>query len=81
MTLLTDPTAPLLRELAPLPNRPATVCIKNLLAREFGRDSPISTATPAAQYIRMSTDHQDCSPEVQRTTIADYASANNLAVI
>jgi DNA invertase Pin-like site-specific DNA recombinase len=35
----------------------------------------------AAQYIRMSTDMQDCSPVVQRETIARYAAEHQLDVV
>lgn len=35
----------------------------------------------AAQYIRMSTDHQQCSPVFQRQAIAEYASAHNIRIV
>lgn len=35
----------------------------------------------AAQYIRMSTDHQEHSPHFQRQAIAEYARAHNFRVI
>jgi hypothetical protein len=35
----------------------------------------------AAQYIRMSTDHQEYSPLFQRETIAEYARAHNFRVV
>jgi DNA invertase Pin-like site-specific DNA recombinase len=35
----------------------------------------------AAQYIRMSTDHQDLSPDMQKAAIDAYASRNGLSVI
>lgn len=41
---------------------------------EFTRDR-------AAQYIRMSTDAQDLSPEMQSAAIARYAASNGLSVV
>lgn len=35
----------------------------------------------AAQYIRMSTDHQQCSPIFQRQAIADYALTHNIRIV
>ncbi|CAB3740853.1 hypothetical protein R8871_06639 [Paraburkholderia graminis C4D1M] len=35
----------------------------------------------AAQYIRMSTDHQEYSPVLQRQAIAEYARAHNIHVV
>ncbi len=35
----------------------------------------------AAQYVRMSTDHQQCSPVVQRQAIAEYAAAHNIRIV
>ncbi|WP_240975294.1 recombinase family protein [Paraburkholderia aromaticivorans] len=35
----------------------------------------------AAQYIRMSTDHQEYSPLFQREAIARYAAANNIRLV
>jgi len=35
----------------------------------------------AAQYIRMSTDHQEHSPHFQRQAIAEYAQAHNFRVV
>ncbi len=35
----------------------------------------------AAQYIRMSTDHQDLSPEMQMQAIAAYAASNHIAIV
>ncbi|MFM0696896.1 recombinase family protein [Paraburkholderia graminis] len=35
----------------------------------------------AAQYIRMSTDHQEYSPVFQRQAIAEYARAHNIRVV
>jgi DNA invertase Pin-like site-specific DNA recombinase len=44
---------------------------------------PVTTdrSCAAVQYIRMSTDHQDLSPEVQTVAIQAYAARNGLAVI
>lgn len=39
------------------------------------------TRNKAAQYIRMSTDAQDLSPEMQSAAIARYAASNGLSVI
>lgn len=38
-------------------------------------------AIPAAQYIRMSTEHQRFSPDNQKTAIAAYALANGFEVV
>lgn len=35
----------------------------------------------AAQYIRMSTDAQELSPEIQKAAIADYASAHDIDIV
>ncbi|WP_434108158.1 recombinase family protein [Paraburkholderia caffeinilytica] len=35
----------------------------------------------AAQYVRMSTDHQQCSPIFQRQAIAEYAAAHNIRIV
>lgn len=40
-----------------------------------------TTAIPAAQYIRMSTEHQRFSPDSQKTVIAAYALANGFEVV
>ena len=40
-----------------------------------------STARDAVQYIRMSTDTQDLSSEVQISAIAEYARRNGLRVV
>ena len=37
--------------------------------------------TPAAQYIRMSTDKQDLSPAIQQEAIQSYAEANDLEIV
>lgn len=39
------------------------------------------TLLPVAQYLRMSTDHQQYSTENQRKAIADYASAHGMSVV
>lgn len=36
---------------------------------------------PAAQYLRMSTEHQQYSLEYQAFVISSYAAANNLAIV
>jgi DNA invertase Pin-like site-specific DNA recombinase len=35
----------------------------------------------AAEYIRMSTEHQKYSPENQRTAIAAYAAERDIAIV
>ncbi|WP_167784655.1 recombinase family protein [Ramlibacter rhizophilus] len=37
--------------------------------------------TPAAQYVRMSTDKQDLSPDLQKAAIAAYAASHNIEVV
>ncbi|WP_276330779.1 recombinase family protein [Paraburkholderia bryophila] len=44
------------------------------------RASP-AVAFRAAQYIRMSTDHQQYSPVFQRQAIAEYAAAHNFRIV
>jgi DNA invertase Pin-like site-specific DNA recombinase len=39
------------------------------------------TGSRAAQYVRMSTDHQKYSPENQRTAIAAYAAQRGIAIV
>lgn len=39
-----------------------------------------NTATAAAQYIRMSTEHQRYSPENQKKAVADYAESHGLSL-
>ncbi|WP_256568320.1 recombinase family protein [Bradyrhizobium sp. CCGUVB14] len=41
----------------------------------------VPRASRAAQYVRMSRDHQKYSPENQRTVIAAYASQRNIEVV
>ncbi|PRY05996.1 recombinase family protein [Paraburkholderia sp. BL25I1N1] len=40
-----------------------------------------STLLKAAQYIRMSTDQQQCSPVFQRQAIAQYAAAHSIRIV
>jgi len=40
-----------------------------------------SDSRKAAQYLRMSTDHQDLSPEIQKSSIKLYAEAQGLEVV
>lgn len=49
----------------------------------FARTSRPQPAAPprAAQYIRMSTDHQEYSPLFQREAIATYAAAHNIRIV
>jgi DNA invertase Pin-like site-specific DNA recombinase len=42
---------------------------------------PISPLSPVAQYVRMSSERQDCSLEFQRDAIAAYALAHGYEVI
>lgn len=35
----------------------------------------------AVQYVRMSTDHQQCSPVFQRQAIAEYAALHNIRIV
>ncbi|MFM0126724.1 recombinase family protein [Paraburkholderia sediminicola] len=44
------------------------------------RASP-SVPLRAAQYIRMSTDHQEYSPVFQKQAIADYAAAHHIRIV
>lgn len=39
------------------------------------------TAIPVVQYIRMSTEHQDLSPDMQKVAIENYAARNRMKVI
>ncbi|MFM0641678.1 recombinase family protein [Paraburkholderia metrosideri] len=49
----------------------------------FARGPRASPSVPvrAAQYIRMSTDHQEYSPVFQRQVIADYALAHHIRIV
>ena len=40
-----------------------------------------ASPTPAAQYIRMSTEGQDLSPEIQRQALAEYADRNGMRIV
>lgn len=42
---------------------------------------PDHSESNAAQYVRMSTEHQQYSPDNQKQAIATYAAANHLAVV
>src|SRR5437868_13767404 len=44
-------------------------------------NSPSTQLQPAAQYLRMSTDHQQYSIANQSAAIALYAAAHNLGII
>jgi DNA invertase Pin-like site-specific DNA recombinase len=44
-------------------------------------DPPEASAKRAAQYIRMSTDAQDLSPEIQSNAIAEYARTNGITIV
>lgn len=44
-------------------------------------NSRSDTPLLAAQYIRMSTDHQQCSPVFQGQAIADYALTHNIRIV
>ena len=46
--------------------------------REDGRESP---PVRAAQYVRMSTDHQQYSTENQAETIREYAARHGLLIV
>jgi DNA invertase Pin-like site-specific DNA recombinase len=46
-------------------------------SREAGSSVPIR----AAQYIRMSTDHQEYSPFFQKQAIANYAAAHHIRIV
>ena len=46
--------------------------------REDGRESP---PVRAAQYVRMSTDHQQYSTENQAETIREYAAPHGLLIV
>jgi DNA invertase Pin-like site-specific DNA recombinase len=45
------------------------------------RRSGLTAPLRAAQYVRMSTDHQQCSPIFQRRAIAEYAAAHNIRIV
>ncbi|MFM0367844.1 recombinase family protein [Paraburkholderia aspalathi] len=46
-----------------------------------GHRSGLTAPLRAAQYVRMSTDHQQCSPIFQRQAIAEYAAAHNIRIV
>ena len=41
----------------------------------------LQTPMPAAQYLRMSTEHQQYSLDNQRAAIHEYAALNNFEVV
>ncbi|WP_253959064.1 recombinase family protein, partial [Paraburkholderia fungorum] len=45
------------------------------------RSTRLAAPPRAAQYIRMSTDHQEYSPLFQREAIACYAAAHNIRIV
>lgn len=45
------------------------------------RRSGFTPPIRAAQYVRMSTDHQQCSPIFQRQAIAEYAAAHDIRIV
>lgn len=51
------------------------------MERFANSSSPGEALCPAAQYIRMSTDQQQYSPEIQRRTIAEYAIRHGLTIV
>lgn len=44
-------------------------------------DCAVDKASSAAQYIRMSTDSQDLSPEIQAKAMSEYAFRNGLTIV
>ena len=44
-------------------------------------DTPASRGRPAAQYVRMSTDRQDFSIEMQSLAIAAYAETHGFEIV
>jgi DNA invertase Pin-like site-specific DNA recombinase len=51
-----------------------------MLSTQSGR-SGFTAPVRAAQYVRMSTDHQQCSPIFQRRAISEYAAAHNIRIV
>ncbi|WP_328822748.1 recombinase family protein [Paraburkholderia domus] len=51
------------------------------MASPQNRWSSLTAPIRAAQYVRMSTDHQQCSPIFQRQAIAGYAAAHNIRIV
>ena len=43
--------------------------------------NPLASPIPVAQYVRMSTEHQQYSTENQRDLIRDYAAVNNYDIV
>jgi DNA invertase Pin-like site-specific DNA recombinase len=58
---------------------PATT--KALPIMPAGQINPLPNALRAAQYVRMSTDHQQYSTQNQSDKIADYARQRNLEIV
>jgi len=57
-----------------------------MLARSLTDMSLLPASSPktlvrAAQYVRMSTDHQECSIEIQAAAIALYAASHNMGIV
>ncbi|WP_439358818.1 recombinase family protein [Bradyrhizobium sp. DASA03007] len=50
-------------------------------ARQATAEEPAKGAARAAQYVRMSTDHQKYSTENQKDAIAAYAARHNLTIV
>jgi len=48
---------------------------------ESGTNADLASPTPAAAYVRMSTEHQQYSTENQLDTIRLYAAAHSLEII
>ena len=44
-------------------------------------DHPAEPPVPAAQYLRMSTEHQKYSTENQAEAIREYASRHNIEIV
>src|SRR5215470_9341601 len=54
---------------------------KQALANPLQTNSPSSQLQPAAQYLRMSTEHQQYSLANQSAAIALYAAAHNIGIV
>jgi DNA invertase Pin-like site-specific DNA recombinase len=72
--------------MAPEPDRRQRISVRrrdSLARRVAGPPEPPEKdlSHRAAQYIRMSTDRQDCSPIVQRETLAKYAADNRIDIV
>ena len=51
------------------------------MAKELVYSGPGASAVPAAQYIRMSTEHQRYSPDSQRAAIAAFAAYRGFQIV